>query len=188
MRLLERMSVPLLLIVCLAVGAISGVLVRAIVGRSTRWFVASALFGFVGGLLGTATGRLSRLADLFDFDVAGHPVDLVWPCSQGRYSLVLWCVAGQVLISSFPAHRRVAAAPVARADPAQGLDVGSASCVVRADAHARCSSTPPPEPFNLLMLQQGSRKHSPAGWRSGDARGGSARSLRPRTPAHPGTP
>jgi uncharacterized membrane protein YeaQ/YmgE (transglycosylase-associated protein family) len=104
------MSVPLLLIVCLAVGAISGVLVRAIVGRSTRWFVASALFGFVGGLLGTATGRLSRLADLFDFDVAGHPVDLVWPLA-GAILLVLWCVAGQVLISSFPAHRRVAAAP-----------------------------------------------------------------------------
>jgi hypothetical protein len=84
-------------VVYLAIGAASGVLVRALMPASKGWVLVWAVLGFVGAVLGAATGRLTRLANLFGIELAGHAVAIGWAVS-GAIFLVIWGIAGQVLL------------------------------------------------------------------------------------------
>jgi hypothetical protein len=89
-------------VVCLLIAVASGAIMRAIAGRSPFWVLASATLGFVGALLGAATGRLTILSDFLAIDVAGDQFQILWSIA-GAIFLVIWCIAAQVLVSSFAA-------------------------------------------------------------------------------------
>lgn len=99
------------LAVCLLIAVASGAIMRAIAGRSPFWVLASATLGFVGALLGAATGRLTLLSDLLAIDVAGDEFQILWSIA-GAIFLVIWCIAAQVLASSALATRPWTMAPV----------------------------------------------------------------------------
>jgi hypothetical protein len=86
------------IVVYLAIGAASGAIVRALIPASRGWVLVWAVLGFVGALLGAATGRLTQLASLFGVDLAGHSVAIGWAMS-GAIFLVIWGIAGQVLLA-----------------------------------------------------------------------------------------
>jgi hypothetical protein len=92
------------IVVSLIIGGASGLIVRAIGIRSPGWVAAAAIVGFVGALLGVATGSLTRLSDLLAIDVGADQLQIVWPIA-GAIFFVVWCIAVQVLVSAFAARR-----------------------------------------------------------------------------------
>jgi uncharacterized membrane protein YeaQ/YmgE (transglycosylase-associated protein family) len=86
------------LIVFLLIGCMSGAIMSAITG-GRAWILVSAVLGFVGALLGTASARLTHLPDFLPLDVEGQRLSLVWSIG-GSLLVLIWCISAQVMVSN----------------------------------------------------------------------------------------
>jgi uncharacterized membrane protein YeaQ/YmgE (transglycosylase-associated protein family) len=86
-------------IVYLFIGGILGAIAGPITGGSTRSFVACALLGFMGALLGATAARLTQLPSFLGSDFTVSSLTIVWG-TVGGILFILWGISAQVLFSS----------------------------------------------------------------------------------------